>query len=81
MTMASMPIDMMRTAQQRAVSVLKADHMTLGDISARFGLSYDYCKLVLGRCDIKVRRGGRFTQLYRKDRVLKTFDPRGKRDG
>lgn len=75
--MEDYPIAHLRNAQQRAVAALKADHMTLGDISDKYGLAYCYTKLVMGNCDITVRRGKRFTQLYRRDRVEKIFEPRG----
>lgn len=75
--MEDYPIAHLRNAQQRAVASLKADHMTLGDISDKYGLAYSYTKLVMGNCDITVRRGSRFTQLYRRDRVEKIFEPMG----
>jgi ribosomal protein L32 len=71
-----------RSRQQRAVDKLKADHMTLGQISQKFALPYDLCKLVMERPDITVNSGNArgVTKLYRRDRVLKVFDPRGKRE-
>jgi ribosomal protein L32 len=78
---AASMISHFRSRQQRAVDKLKADHMTLGQISQKFAMPYDLCKLVMERPDITVNSGGnRVAKLYRRDRVLKVFDPRGKRE-